>query len=91
MQVTIDDGIVLIGTAHISQKSVDEVKAAIETYKPDVVAVELCQRRYDGITKKDVWENTPVTKLLKSICICTLPKEFIPLSILFFTQPKTKK
>jgi len=66
LQVTIDDGIVLIGTAHISQKSVDEVKAAIETYKPDVVAVELCQRRYDGITKKDVWENTPVTKLLKS-------------------------
>lgn len=66
MQVTIDDRIIVVGTAHISQKSVDEVKAAIQKYKPDVVAVELCQRRYDGLTKKDVWENTPVTKLIKS-------------------------
>jgi pheromone shutdown-related protein TraB len=66
LQVTIDDRIIVVGTAHISQKSVDEVKAAIQMYKPDVVAVELCQRRYDGLTKKDVWENTPVTKLIKS-------------------------
>lgn len=66
MQVIIDDDIILIGTAHISQKSVDEVKAVIDSFKPDVVAVELCQRRYDGLTKKDIWENTPVTKLLKS-------------------------
>jgi len=66
LQVIIDDKIILIGTAHISQKSVDEVQAAIEMNRPDVVAVELCQRRYDGLTKKDAWENTPVTKLLKS-------------------------
>jgi len=62
----IDDDIILVGTAHISQKSVDEVTEAIETYQPDVVAVELCQRRYDSLTKKDQWENTPVTSLLKS-------------------------
>lgn len=66
MQVTIDDTIILIGTAHISRKSVDEVTEVIERYQPDVVAVELCQRRYDGLTKKDVWENTPITKLIKS-------------------------
>lgn len=62
----ITDHIILVGTAHISQKSVDEVREVIETYQPDVVAVELCKRRYDGITKKDSWENTPVTSLLKS-------------------------
>lgn len=62
----IDENLILVGTAHISQKSVDEVTTAIETYHPDVVAVELCQRRYDSITKKDQWENTPVTSLLKS-------------------------
>ena len=66
MEVKIKDNIILIGTAHISKDSVDEVRAAIEKYKPDVVAVELCQRRYDAITKKDQWEKTPVTKLLKS-------------------------
>ena len=66
MQVKINDNIILIGTAHISKDSVKEVKEAIEKYKPDVVAVELCKRRYDAITKKDKWENTPVTQLLKS-------------------------
>ncbi len=66
MQVIINDAIVLIGTAHISQKSIDEVKTAIDSVKPDVVAIELCQRRYDSLTKKDIWENTPVTNLLKS-------------------------
>ena len=66
MQVKVNDNIILIGTAHISKESVKEVKDAIERYKPDIVAVELCQRRYDAITKKDQWEKTPVTKLLKS-------------------------
>ena len=62
----IDEDLMLVGTAHISQRSVDEVTEAIESFHPDVVAVELCQRRYDSLTKKDQWENTPVTSLLKS-------------------------
>lgn len=66
MQVKVNDNIILIGTAHISKDSVEEVKEAIEKFKPDIVAVELCKRRYDAITKKDKWENTPVTNLLKS-------------------------
>ncbi len=66
MQVKINDNIILVGTAHISKDSVKEVKEVIEKYKPDIVAVELCKRRYDAITKKDKWENTPVTQLLKS-------------------------
>lgn len=65
MNIKINDNIVLIGTAHISQESVEEVKKVIEEYKPDIVAVELCQRRYDSITKKQEWENTPINKLLK--------------------------
>jgi len=66
LEEKINDNIILIGTAHISEESVEEVRQAIETYKPDIVAVELCQRRYDTITKKDKWENTPVTALIKS-------------------------
>jgi len=66
LEEKINDNIILIGTAHISKESVEEVRQAIETYKPDIVAVELCQRRYDTITKKDKWENTPVTALIKS-------------------------
>jgi pheromone shutdown-related protein TraB len=66
LEEKISDNIILIGTAHISEESVQEVRQAIEAYKPDIVAVELCQRRYDSITKKDKWENTPVTALIKS-------------------------
>jgi pheromone shutdown-related protein TraB len=66
MELKVYDDIILIGTAHISQESVKEVKEAIEKYKPNVVAVELCKRRHETITKKDKWESTPITKLLKS-------------------------
>lgn len=66
MEVKVNDDIILIGTAHISKESVEEVKEAIERYKPDIVAVELCKRRHEAITKKDQWENTPITSLLKS-------------------------
>ena len=66
MKVEVNDKIFLVGTAHISKESVEEVREVIEKYKPDVVAVELCNRRYEAITKKDKWENTPITSLLKS-------------------------
>jgi pheromone shutdown-related protein TraB len=66
LHVKVNNNIILIGTAHISKESVEEVKKVIEEYKPDIVAVELCQKRYDAITKKQEWENTPINKLLKS-------------------------
>jgi pheromone shutdown-related protein TraB len=66
LEEKVTDTIILIGTAHISEESVSEVRRAIETHKPDIVAVELCQRRFESITKKDKWENTPVTALIKS-------------------------
>ncbi len=39
----------LVGTAHVSEKSVRDVEEAIEAYKPDVVAVELDPRRYQAL------------------------------------------
>ena len=66
MHVELNNNIILVGTAHISKDSVDEVKQVIEKYNPDIVAVELCKRRYEVIVEKDKWENTPVTQLLKS-------------------------
>ncbi len=62
----INDNIILVGTAHISRESIEEVKQVIEEYKPDIVAVELCKKRYNAIVNKDKWENTPVSNLLKS-------------------------
>ncbi|KAJ7561460.1 hypothetical protein O6H91_03G029300 [Diphasiastrum complanatum] len=35
----------LVGTAHVSSKSAQEVKQVINMVKPDIVAVELCEER----------------------------------------------
>ena len=42
----------IVGTAHVSQQSVDEVRAAIEEYKPDIVAIELDPSRYAALKKQ---------------------------------------
>lgn len=42
----------IIGTAHVSQKSVEEVKEAILEDKPEVVAVELDAGRYQRLMKE---------------------------------------
>jgi len=57
--------IMLVGTAHVSQGSVDEVKAAIESFKPDTVAVELCKGRYDVMKNPAAWQETDIVKVIK--------------------------
>ncbi|WP_319580160.1 TraB/GumN family protein [uncultured Methanospirillum sp.] len=42
----------IVGTAHVSAKSVDEVRDAIEQFHPDIVAVELDQGRSKAINKE---------------------------------------
>ncbi|MEE3489571.1 MAG: TraB/GumN family protein [Methanobrevibacter sp.] len=42
----------IIGTAHVSQESVDEVKDAIYEYQPDVVAIELDRGRYTRLKEQ---------------------------------------
>ncbi len=42
--------VVVIGTAHVSKKSVQEVIEKIDEIKPDAVAVELDERRYLALT-----------------------------------------
>jgi pheromone shutdown-related protein TraB len=54
----------LVGTAHVSQKSVEEVRSAIEEFQPDIVGVELDQGRYVSLTQEAA-EEPPVTEILK--------------------------
>ena len=60
-----DKEVVLIGTAHVSQQSVDLVKEVIETEKPDTVCVELCPSRYQTIRQHDQWQNMDIIKVIK--------------------------
>lgn len=42
----------IIGTAHVSQASVDEVKNAIEEYLPEIVAIELDPARFAALKRQ---------------------------------------
>lgn len=55
----------VLGTAHVSQRSVDEVRAVIDLVKPDVVCVELCQPRYDALTKDSAFRDLDVFKVVR--------------------------
>ena len=57
---------ILVGTAHISKESITEVQAAIETEKPDCVAIELDDTRLAGMQNPDSWKNLDITKVLKN-------------------------
>ncbi len=57
--------IILIGTAHVSKKSVEDVKEVIETKRPDTVCIELCQARYQSIVDADKWKNTDIVKIVR--------------------------
>ena len=59
----------IIGTAHVSEESVNEVKDAIYEQHPDVVAIELDRGRYTRIRKQmagiEEDESIPITQIIK--------------------------
>ena len=57
--------IVLIGTAHVSESSVQEVNTAIENEKPDTVAIELDEKRYESLKDPDSWRKMDIIKVLR--------------------------
>lgn len=64
MERLVGDRIVLVGTAHISERSVEEVRAAIDRHAPDIVAVELDPARYKALTGQTRWRELPITRLI---------------------------
>ncbi|MDR1030076.1 MAG: TraB/GumN family protein [Treponema sp.] len=57
--------IILIGTAHVSRDSIDEVSQIIQEVRPDMVCVELDTGRYQSISEKETWEQLDVAKIFK--------------------------
>jgi pheromone shutdown-related protein TraB len=56
--------IVIVGTAHVSEKSVQEVVRKIEEVRPDIVAVELCPARYRALTGQEEEKEIKISELL---------------------------
>lgn len=56
--------IIIVGTAHVSEKSVQEVISKIEETRPDIVAVELCPARYRALIGQEVEKEIKISELL---------------------------
>lgn len=61
-----DKKITLIGTAHISKESVEEVTETIKNLNPDCIAVELDEKRKNSVTDSKGWSDLDIIKVLKS-------------------------
>ncbi|MDR2897194.1 MAG: TraB/GumN family protein [Spirochaetaceae bacterium] len=58
--------IILLGTAHISKESIDEVSTLIREEGVDRVCVELDEQRYQSMKNPENWRSLDIVKVLKS-------------------------
>jgi pheromone shutdown-related protein TraB len=63
---------IIVGTAHISRQSADLVREVIENEKPDVVCVELDEKRLKALSEKNRWENLDLRQIIKNKQLSTL-------------------
>ena len=55
----------LIGTAHVSQRSVEEVRDTIAQVRPDTVCVELCATRYEAMADDSRWRKLDIFSVIR--------------------------
>ncbi|WP_223641129.1 TraB/GumN family protein [Planococcus sp. 4-30] len=60
-----DKELILIGTAHVSKLSAEQVKEVIEAEQPDSVCIELDAQRYESVTQGSKWKETDIFKVIK--------------------------
>ena len=60
-----DKEVYLIGTAHVSKESVNDVKKTVEAIAPDTICVELCTARHKAIIERDSWKKMNIFKVIK--------------------------
>ncbi|MBI4043333.1 MAG: TraB/GumN family protein [Candidatus Diapherotrites archaeon] len=58
--------ILLIGTAHVSQASIELVKNTITLEKPDIVGVELDEQRYAQLLQGTKWNELNVRQVIQT-------------------------
>jgi pheromone shutdown-related protein TraB len=63
--IDIDENLRLLGTAHVATASVEAVRENIESWEPDIVAVELCKSRYSALTQEHRLDKEGLLKVIK--------------------------
>ncbi len=67
-----DKTVMLVGTAHISRRSVDLVEEVIQNEQPDVVCIELDKKRYEALSRKERWQNLDLKQVIRKKQLSTL-------------------
>jgi pheromone shutdown-related protein TraB len=67
-----DKTVILVGTAHVSQESVEIVKRVIEQEHPDGVCVELDAKRFEAISHPNRWESLDLKEIIRKQQLSTL-------------------
>jgi len=62
--LSIPGKIIIVGTAHVSEKSIAEVNEVIEREKPDIVAVELDKPRFQALKGEEEVKEVNLKELL---------------------------
>lgn len=57
--------IILIGTAHVSKHSAEQVKEVIDLEKPDSICIELDEGRHKSIVDGNKWKDTDIFNIIK--------------------------
>ncbi len=57
--------IYLVGTAHVSQQSVDDVRRTVEAVQPDTICVELCPARYQSLSDPEAWRRMDIYRVIR--------------------------
>jgi pheromone shutdown-related protein TraB len=64
--VTVDGkDVYLVGTAHLSKESVQDVRVTIEQVQPEAVCIELCKSRYEAMIQADNWSKMDIFKVIR--------------------------
>jgi pheromone shutdown-related protein TraB len=67
-----DKKVFLVGTAHISQDSVDLVRQVIETEAPDCVCVELDEKRFASLAERNKFAALDLKEIIRKKQLSTL-------------------
>lgn len=56
----------LVGTAHVSKRSVEDVRETLALVEPDTVCVELCEPRFRNLRDPENWRKVNILEILRS-------------------------
>jgi pheromone shutdown-related protein TraB len=61
-----DTEVTLLGTAHVSRQSAEDVAAAVASGDYDAIAVELCEPRYKHLVNEHDWRELDLLQVIRS-------------------------